>query len=86
MTGGNMLVGHDDHEDEDSDDDFDDEDGDGDDDCVDCNLLSLPISSSTSTDPPQIVWLTFAGREECPPCPGSWPSHSRWSLKARPRG
>ena len=39
----------DDHEDEVSDDDFDDEDGDGDDDCVDCNLLSLPISSSTST-------------------------------------
>ena len=36
----------DDHEDEVSDDDFDDEDGD--DDCVDCNLLSLPVSPTST--------------------------------------
>merc|ERR1712108_74886 len=27
-----------------------------------------------------------AGPGGCPPCPGSWPSRSRWCLRARPQG
>merc|ERR1711997_1146857 len=29
---------------------------------------------------------TSAGPGGCPPCPGSWPSHSQWCLRARPQG
>merc|ERR1712223_616076 len=29
---------------------------------------------------------TSAGPGGCPPCPGSWPSRSRWCRRARPQG